>query len=83
MFKVILVLILIVFVSLFAKKNVLENAVDQIPTRFCRPTRFFSPYDYRGTVDVTQSPVPLVFGQSEAVGENASYCYDQVTQRWD
>lgn len=76
MYKIILVLIVfIVFCALF-RKNVVENAYFHIPTRDCSGTRFTSPIDERGTVNVQLSNHPMLIGQSEAIGYNKRFCTD-------
>lgn len=79
-FAAILSLLLIV---LFVKYDFYENATWNIPTRFCRPSRFYSPYDYRGTINVPISESLPVFSQSEAIGENYAYCHDDYRNMMD
>lgn len=81
---IILFLLMVLFLAIFIKrKNIYENAYWNIPTRFCDPTRFTSPYDYRGTIDIPQKYGTLLFDQSEAVGKSEKYCFDEYRQDMD
>jgi hypothetical protein len=83
MYKIFAILIGVIVFSLLVKNNVYENAMWNIPTRFCRPSRFYSPYDYRGLIDVPTKDSPLVFNQSEAIGEKYQYCHDDYRNMMD
>jgi hypothetical protein len=76
MYKKILAMLFLILVVTFLKTNVIENAYFNIPTRFCEPTRFTSPMDERGRLDVLIDSRPFIFDQSEAIGENIDYCRD-------
>lgn len=71
------ILLLAIVCLSFIRLDIIENAYFNIPTRFCKPTRFYSPYDYRGTVNVPTSLGQIPFEQSEAVGESYKYCHDE------
>jgi hypothetical protein len=81
--KAIIILSIILLIISLIKFQVVENAYFNIPTRFCKPTRFHSPYDYRGLVDVPLSIEQIPFEQSEGIGENYKYCYDEFQRTLD
>lgn len=81
--KAIIILLFILLLVSLTKYQVVENAYFNIPTRFCKPTRFHSPYDYRGLVDVPISIEQIPFEQSEGIGENTKYCYDEFQKTLD
>jgi hypothetical protein len=82
-FFLVVVLFAVVVLSFVKIDSVIENAYFNIPTRSCRPTRFYSPYDYRGLVEVPTTLGQIPFEQSEAVGENYRHCSDDFVKTFD
>lgn len=72
-----MIIAIIIFIfTLFIRQNTYEHAYWNIPTRYCKPSKYTSSYDIRGLMPVPYIETQIPFGMSELIGPSHKSCYD-------
>ena len=73
-------IIFLLILCIFIKTNQNEFMWN-IPTRYCSPSRYTSPYDIRGMMPIPYPETTIPFGMSELIGPSYEGCYDDFLKR--